>query len=84
MNREQFTVRVPKDLLGLVRDEAATSGDSINDLVLTAVRKELLIRRQLRVLDQIERERKAMAKRGVQPDSTPLVRQLRMGSDRHE
>ena len=84
LEREQFTVRAPKELVSLVREEAAAYGDSINDLVVSAVQKEVSARRQLRLLDQIEKEREVMAARGLQPDSTPLVRQIRMGSDRHK
>lgn len=84
MEREQFTVRAPKKLVDLVREEAAAYGDSINDLVVTAVEKEVSARRQLRLLDQIDKEREAIAERGLQPDSTLLVRQIRMGSHRHE
>jgi len=84
LEREQFTVRAPKELVELVREEAAAYGDSINELVVSAIQKEVSVRRQLRLLGQIEKERAAMAERGLQPDSTPLVRQVRMGSDRHK
>lgn len=84
MERDQFTIRVPKELLDRVREEAAAYGDSMNDLVLAAVQKEVSMRQQLRLLDQIEQERLRMEKRGLQPDSTPLIRQLRMGSGRDE
>ncbi len=84
MDRDQFTIRAPKDLLDRVREEAAAYGDSMNDLVLAAVQKEVSMRQQLRLLDQIEHERKAMAKRGIQPDSTPLIRDIRTGSERPE
>lgn len=84
MERDQFTIRAPKELLDRVREEAAAYGDSMNDLVVAAVQKEVSMRQQLRLLDQIEQERRAMEKRGIQPDSTPLIRQIRMGSERHE
>lgn len=84
MDRDQFTIRVPKELLDRVREEATAYGDSMNDLVLAAVQKEVSMRQQLRLLDQIEQARLKMEKRGVQPDSTPLIRRLRMGSERDD
>lgn len=84
MERDQFTFRAPKQLLDRVREEAIAYGDSMNDLVVTAVQKEVSMRQQLRLLDLIEQERRAMEKRGIQPDSTPLIRQIRMGGERHE
>jgi len=84
MERDQFTFRAPKELLDRVREEAAAYGDSMNDLVVAAVQKEVSMRRQLRLLEQIVSERKAMQKRGVQPDSTPLVRESRQGAGRRE
>jgi len=77
MEREQFTIRVPKGLLDRVREEAAAYGDSMNDLVVAAVEKEISIRAQLRLLSQIEQERLALEKRGLQPDSVPIIRELR-------
>ena len=84
VERDQFTFRAPKQLLDRVREEAAAYGDSMNDLMIAAVEKEVSMRQQLRLLDQIEQERRTIEKRGVQPDSTPLIRQIRMGSERHE
>lgn len=82
MERDQFTVRAPKELLDKVREEAEACGNSMNDLIVAAVEKEVLMRQQLRLLDQIDQERRAMEKRGTQPDSTPMVRQIRAGSER--
>lgn len=82
-DREQFTIRVPRGLLGRVREEAASYGDSMNELVVAAVEKEVSMRAQLRLLDQIEQERLQLEKRGLQPDSTPIIRQLRTREDRH-
>lgn len=83
MERDQFTIRAPRKLLDMVREEAIAYGDSMNDLAIAAIQKEVSMRHQLRLLDQIERERRAMGERGVQPDSAPLVREIRTGSERH-
>ncbi|HHW18572.1 MAG TPA: Arc family DNA-binding protein [Firmicutes bacterium] len=77
-DREQLTVRLPKGLLDRVRQESAAYGDSMNDLVVVAVQKEVQAREQLRLLKQIEEARRKMAARGLQPDSSSLIRQLRM------
>ncbi len=84
VDREQFTVRVPKELLDRVREEAAAYGDSMNDLVISALEKEVRMREQLRLLNEIERRRSLMAKRGLQPDSTPVIRELRLRSNRND
>ncbi|MGE5484734.1 MAG: hypothetical protein ACM3X4_06935 [Ignavibacteriales bacterium] len=82
--REQFTIRVSKDLLDRVREEAAAYGDSMNDLVVAAVEKEVSMRRRLRLMDEIDRERLELGRRGPHPDSTPVIRELRMGTERHD
>jgi hypothetical protein len=84
MERDQFTFRAPKQLLDRVREEAVAYGDSMNDLVVAAVQREVSMRQQLRLLDQIVQERRTIQERGIQPDSTPMVRQIRAGSERHE
>ncbi len=69
--RGQFTIRIPRVLLDKAREEAAAYGDSMDELVVAAVEKEISMRAQLRLLDEIERERLELEKRGLQPDSTP-------------
>ena len=75
--REQFTIRVPRGLLDRVREEAAACGGSMNEFMVAALEKEVSLRAQLRLLDQIEQERVQLEKRGLQPDSTPTIRELR-------
>jgi hypothetical protein len=41
-----------------------------------------IVRAQLRLLDQIAQERQALEKRGIQPDSTPIIRELRTRTGR--
>jgi predicted transcriptional regulator len=77
--REQFTIRLSKELLGKVREESAIYGDSMNEIITTAVEKEVQFRVRLRLLDEIEEGRRKMAARGLQPDSTALIRELRLG-----
>jgi len=75
--REQFTIRLPKELLDKVREESAIYGDSMNELITAAVEKEVQFRVRLRLLDEIEEGRRKMAARGLQPDSTTFIRELR-------
>jgi len=82
VEREQFTIRVPKGLLDRVREEAEAYGESMNDLVVTAVEKEVKVRQQMRLLEQIEKERRRMSQRGLQPDSVPEIRAIRIGAER--
>lgn len=82
MEREQFTIRVPRGLLDRVREEAAAYGGSMNDLMVAAVEKEVSMRAQIRLLNQIEQERLLLEKRGLQPDSTPTIRELRTRTTR--
>lgn len=82
--REQFTIRLPKELLDKVREESAVYGNSMNDLVVAAVEKEVQSRARLRLLEEIEERRREMAVRGLQPDSTVLIRELRMGAGGHD
>lgn len=84
MEREQFTIRVSKDLLDRVREEAAAYGDSMNNLIVAALEKEVSVRHQLRLMDQIDCERRELGKRGLHPDSTPVVRRIRSGMERRE
>ena len=82
MEREQFTIRVPRGLLNRVREEAAAYGSSMNELMVAALEKEVSMRAQLRLLDQIEQERLLLEKRGLQPDSAPTIRELRTRTTR--
>ena len=54
----------------------------MNDLVVAAIEKEVSMRAQLRLMDQIDRERLELEKRGVHPDSTSIIRGIRAGVSR--
>lgn len=84
MPREQFTVRIPGPLLDRVREQAAAYGDSMNDIVVAAIEKEVAMREQMRLFERIEEQRRRLAQRGVQPDSVSIVRQMRDEAVRHE
>lgn len=80
--REQHTIRFPEGLLNELREEAEIAGTSLNDLVVAAAEKEVGRRKALRLLQRIGQRRREMAKRGIQPDSTPLIRAMREGEER--
>lgn len=84
MKRDQFTIRAPNELLDRVREEASIYGDSMNDLMIAAIEKEVSMRARVRLMNLIERERREIEKRGVQPDSSLQIRQFRTGVERRE
>jgi len=84
VNRDRFTIRTPKGLLDRVREQAEAYGDSMNDLVVSAIQKEVNMREQLRLLTDMQKARRKMEACGVHPDSTQLIRQMRNGAGRHE
>lgn len=80
--REAVTIRFPKTVLAHARAAKGTER-SLNEFVVTAVEREARRSRALSALDAIDELRERIAARtGVQPDSTPLIRQLRRGQGR--
>lgn len=80
--REQHTIRFPEGLLDALRKEAEIAGTSLNDIVVEAAEQEVKRRSALRLLERISQRRREIEKRGIQPDSTPLIRALREGEER--
>lgn len=69
--REPLTIRFPAPLLGKAR-EVRAERESLNDLVVEAVEREVRRRQGLRAYDAIARVREAVRdETGIQPDSTP-------------
>lgn len=80
--REPLTVRFPAELLSEARG-VKSEQESLNDLVVAAVEREVRRRQGLQAYDAILRIRERVeAEFGLQPDSTPLIRSLRDGDER--
>jgi hypothetical protein len=75
--RQPLTIRFPAGLLDRARGVRAEQ-ESLNDLVVAAVEREVRHREGLRAYEAILRVREAVeAGTGLQPDSTSLIRTLR-------
>ncbi|MBI2911461.1 MAG: hypothetical protein HYY05_04905 [Chloroflexi bacterium] len=84
MQRDAVTIRLPNDLLCRAK-EAKNEGESLNDLVVSALEREVRRRQGLQVLEEIRRLRDEIeAKHGLHPSSVPLIRALREGVGRRE
>lgn len=80
--REALTVRFPAGLLAQLRLHKSLD-ESLNDLVIKALEREVRYRRGLAAHHRIvERREKIREKTGTQPNSTDSIRQLREGSER--
>lgn len=77
-------MRFPAGLLSRAR-ELQAEGESLNDLVVEATRREIRRRQALQAHEQIVRLRKEIrARTGIHPDPVPLIRSLREGQARDE
>jgi hypothetical protein len=76
--REAVTIRFPEEVLARAR---ATKGhESFNEYVVEAVDREARRRQGLSVYAEILRIREEIEKEsGIQPDSRPMIRDLRDG-----
>lgn len=80
--REPTTIRFPTEVLTQAR-EVRTEGESMNELVVHAVEKEVRRRAALGLHEEIVRAAaRIKARTGVQPDSAPIIRGLREGKGR--
>lgn len=77
VRRQQFSPRAPKMLLDKVREQAKAYGMSMNDFVVAAVQKEVDRSEQSFLLADLQRTRRKLESRGIQPDSTEIIRELR-------
>lgn len=76
-HRDALTIRFPSDILERAR-RVKTARESFNEFVVGAVDREARRRAALKTLDEIDELRERIAKRtGIQPDSVPLIRELR-------
>jgi hypothetical protein len=75
-------VRFPETLLAEAR-AVKIRPESLNDLVIAAVDREVRRRRAVAALDQMAQVREQVyARTGPQPDPVPLIRALREGDGR--
>lgn len=80
--RKGLTVRFPPDLLVEAR-ATIFEDESLNDLIVRALEREVRRRKALDNLAEIDLLREAIRQRGgTQPDSAPLIRALRSGEGR--
>jgi len=79
-DRQQYTLRLPTDLMAEAREQAAAYGTTVNHVLVDVISAEMRRRRAQRLLEEARalRERIA-AEGGVQPDSTATMRALREG-----
>jgi hypothetical protein len=79
-SRDALTVRFPPALLSKAR-ELKTEYESLNDLVIEAVEREVRRRQGLQAYASIMRLYEGLKCRtGLQPDSSSLIRELREGT----
>lgn len=79
MEREALTIRFPAQLLQKIRT-LKRDDESLNELVVQALEKEIKWRSAWAAHGQIQTIREQVKRRtGVHPDSVPLIRQLREG-----
>jgi hypothetical protein len=80
--RRALTVRLPEDLLSDAR-AAVAEPESLNDLIVAAVAREVRRRRAEAALARIQAVRERVeARTGLHPDPVPLIRALREGEER--
>lgn len=80
--RQAVTVRFPEALLAEVR-AVRTQPESLNELVVAAVEREVRRRRGEAALTRLRQIREQVyARAGLQPDPVPLIRALREGEGR--
>lgn len=83
-SRAVVTVRMPAEMVQEAK-ELKREQESLNDLIVEAIEKELRRRRTLNTLESIEKTKAAIRERsGVHPDSVPLIRALREGNERDD
>ncbi|MBI2939767.1 MAG: hypothetical protein HYY04_04950 [Chloroflexi bacterium] len=81
-NREAITIRFPTGLLTSAR-EVKAARESLNDLVVEAVHREIRRRQGLDAHTSIVQLREQIrARTGPHPDAGPLIRALREGDER--
>lgn len=84
MEREALTIRFPAKLLQKIR-ALKRDDESLNELVVQALEKEMKWRSAWAAHEQIQMIREQVKQRtGVHPDAAPMIRQLREGEARRD
>lgn len=84
MEREALTIRFPAKLLQKIR-ELKRDDESLNELVIQALEREVKWRSAWAAHEQIQTIREQVKQRtGVHPDPVPIIRQLREGEGRRD
>ena len=79
-----FTVRLPTELASRAK-ATKTKDESLNDVVLSAVEREVRRRELEQLLEDVDRLRDEIkAEHGILPNSVPLIRSLREGIGRRD
>lgn len=79
--REPITIRFPAALLNQAR-ELKAERESLNELVVDAVEREVRRRQGQQALEGLRKVREAIyAEHGLPPDSRPDIRAFRRGDD---
>ncbi len=82
--REAVTIRFPTQILCGAK-EMKSDTESLNDFVVSAVNDEIRRRQGKEALETIIRIREQVkARTGLHPDSAPLIRRLRDGTERRD
>ncbi|HEV3309514.1 MAG TPA: YlcI/YnfO family protein [Chloroflexota bacterium] len=82
--RDAVTVRIPSDLLQQTRT-VKCQGESLNDVIVTALQREVRRRTAVEVGERIVRARERMVAQGARSaDSTELIRSLREDRQRDD
>ena len=84
MERKALTIRFPVELLQKVRS-LKRDDESLNDLIVQALEKEIKWRSAWAAHEQIQTVREQVKQRtGIHPNPAPLIRQLREGKGRRD
>ena len=84
MQRESLTIRFPPELLAQAKS-LKVDQESFNDLVVSALQGEVSRRQAISAHQRITQRRRSIQKRtGIQPNSTPDIRELREGDRHHD
>jgi predicted transcriptional regulator len=78
----QLTLRLPRDLVESLRREAREEGRTLNELARVALQEFAEREAVRRAVQEIAANRRLIEKRGLQPDSVPVLRGLREGQER--
>jgi predicted CopG family antitoxin len=81
--RAVVTIRLPAEIIEQAK-RLKSPDESLNDVIVEAIEKEIRRRRGLKALESIREIREQVeAETGIHPSSVPFIRALRAGYERH-